>query len=162
MATTTATIFVGQSHQNHSGIIPSHLIILTENSRPALSVRSLNKDNDTKVIIPTTDNTVDDIYLVIAVFILNKIPIQNEFKNIGRKSLYDLFSKEEREILYNKSKNIIKDVNIKVVFNILEGSVLLNQIDLLKKYPNDYEVTTPLLKCEYNSWSGKIEIKEFK
>jgi hypothetical protein len=56
MATTTATIFIGYAHQNHSGINPTHLIRLTENDRPALILQSLQSNDTPKVIIPTVNS----------------------------------------------------------------------------------------------------------
>lgn len=72
MSTTTATILIGRAHQNHGGIIPTHLIQLTENSRPSLLLQPIEGPSDVKVVIPTLENIVDDIYLMVTVFILNK------------------------------------------------------------------------------------------
>ncbi len=56
MATTTATIFVGHSHQNGGGINPTHLIQFTENDRPALILSDMDGKNERNVIIPTVEN----------------------------------------------------------------------------------------------------------
>lgn len=159
MATTTAIILVGYAHQNNSGINPTHIIRFTENDRPALILQNLEVNNDHKVIIPTLENTVNDIYLMIAVFILKKVSPSKEIHNFNRESLYDILDKNERFILYSDAKKIIEETNIKVVFNILDDSHLLNQIDLIKSYPNDFEVTLPALKKEYNAWANKIVTK---
>lgn len=161
MATTTATIFIGQAHTNDSGINPTHLILFTENDRPALILQSLKGNEETKVIIPTIENTIDDIYLMISVFILKKINPIKELHTKDRKSIYDIFNKQERLELYEKSKIILQDTKIKLVFNVLDESHLLNQLDLIKQYPNDYEVTVPFIKNEYSSWTGKVTFKEF-
>ena len=90
MATTTATILVGHAHQNGSGINPTHFIQFTENDRPALILREIEGGKRKKVIIPTVENTVDDIYLMIAVFILKLIKPSKEIHNLERKSLYEI------------------------------------------------------------------------
>lgn len=108
MATTTATIFIGQAHQNHSGINPTHFIRFTENDRPALILQTLDGNSENKVIIPTIENTVDDIYLMIAVFILKKVNPSKEIHNLQRKSFYDIFDKQERLALYVESKKIFE------------------------------------------------------
>ncbi len=159
MATTTATILVGRAHQNHSGIIPTHLIRLTENSRPALIMQSLEGMEDVKIVIPTLENMVDDIYLMIAVFVLKKFENLEHIHNEESKSIYDLFSEKERYTLYNKTKKIIRGSGIKVVFNILDNSHLLSQIDIIKKYPKDIEVTLPSFKKEFNTWNKKVTAK---
>lgn len=162
MATTTAIILIGQAHQNHSGINPTHLIRLTENDRPALILKSIEGIEEPIIIIPTVENMVDDIYLMISVFILKRLNTGKELQTNERKSIYDIFDEQERLNLYEKTKALIQETKIKVVFNILDDCILLNQLDKIKQYPNDYEVTVPSIKKEFNAWSGKVEFKEFK
>src|SRR5688572_19868333 len=88
MATTTATIFIGHAHQNGSGINPTHFIQFTENDRPALILREIEGGTKITVIVPTVENTIDDIYLMIAVFILKQIKPSREIHNLERNSLY--------------------------------------------------------------------------
>ena len=95
MATTTATILVGRAHQNHSGIIPTHLIRLTENSRPALIMQSLEGMEDVKIVIPTLENMVDDIYLMIAVFVLKKFENLEHIHNEESKNITICLAKRE-------------------------------------------------------------------
>jgi hypothetical protein len=156
MSTTTATILVGRAHQNHSGIIPTHLIQLTENSRPSLLLQPIEGPSDVKVVIPTLENIVDDIYLMVTVFILNKIKPAKDIDNWERLSMYDLFDENERSSLYEESRRIIKDTSIKIIFNIFEGSHLLNYVDIIKEYPNDLEITLSTLKKELSAWSDKL------
>jgi hypothetical protein len=156
MASTTAIILVGQAHQNHSGINPTHLIQFTENSRPALILNDLEGKSESIVIVPTLENTIDDIYLMIATFILKQIKPTKDLNDIHGNSMYELFTNDERFSLYKQSFDIFQKNNVKVVFNILDGSLLKHQIDIIKKYPNDFEVTQTTLKKEYNAWSDKI------
>jgi len=156
MSTTTATILIGRAHQNHGGIIPTHLIQLTENSRPSLLLQPIEGPSDVKVVIPTLENIVDDIYLMVTVFILNKIKPAKDIDNWERLSMYDLFDENERSSLYEESKIIIMDTSIKLVFNILKGSHLLNYVDIIKEYPNDLEITLSTLKKELSAWSDKL------
>ena len=156
MSTTTATILIGRAHQNHGGVIPTHLIQFTENSRPALLLQPIEGPSDVKVVIPTLENIVDDIYLMVTVFILNKIKPAKDIDNWERLSMYDLFDENERSSLYEESKIIIMDTSIKLVFNILKGSHLLNYVDIIKEYPNDLEITLSTLKKELSAWSDKL------
>ena len=159
MATTTATILIGQAHQNDSGIIPSHLIWFTENDRPSLILQSINQNTETKIIVPTIENTVDDIYLMVAVFILEKVKPSKEIHNLQRLSLYDILEETERHALYAETLKVFEETSIKLVFNILDDSHLLSQLEIIKKFPNDFEVTLPAIKKEYNAWSNKIITK---
>ena len=162
MATTTAIILIGQAHQNHSGINPTHLIRLTENDRPALILQSIESKEKPIIIVPTVENMVDDIYLMISVFILKGLNPGKELISKERQSIHDILREQERFELYEKTKTLIQIAKIKVVFNLLDGSHLLNQIDKIKQYPNDYEITVPFIKNEFNAWSSKLEFKEFK
>ena len=159
MATTTATILVGRAHQNSSGIIPAHLIQFTENSRPALILSLLEGSDEKKVIIPTIENAIDDIYLMIAVYILKLVHPSKELYNAERASLYEIFTNEERKSLYKQSMDVFQSTHIKVVFNIFDNSHLLGLLEQIKCYPNDFEVTLPALKKEYNAWSNTIITK---
>lgn len=162
MSTTTAIILVGQAHQNHSGINPTHLIRLTENSRAALILQSIEGNDEPIIIIPTIENMVDDIYLMISVFILKGLSPGKELQTAERKSIYDILSEQERFSLYEKTKDLIMKVKMKVVFNLLDGSHLLSQVNIIKQYPNDFEITVPYIKNEFDAWSGKVTFKEFK
>ena len=157
MATVTATIFVGKAHQNHGGINPTHLILLYENSRPLLVLRDLENKEPIWRIIPSLENLIEDIYLMVAMFVLYKIPPITT-KN-DESELIEIYNYEERNDLYEKSKIIIAEDGIKLVINILEGSHLLSLIDKMHTFPCDFEVTLPAKRKEYNIWSNRIETK---
>jgi hypothetical protein len=159
MATTTAIILIGRAHQNNSGINPTHIIRFTENDRPALILQSLEGVPEEKVIIPTIENTVNDIYLMIAVFILKQVKPSKEIDNVHRESLYEILEEQERIALYKETREILEAIRIKVVFNIFDDSHLLNQVDIIKTYPHDFEVTLPALKKEFSAWSNKVVTK---
>jgi len=161
MATTTATILIGNAHQNNSGINPTHIIRFTENDRPALILQSLDEQMERKVIIPTLENTIDDIYLMISVFILKELSLSCEIQNLVMESLNDTIEEKERYLLYAEGKRIFEKTKIKLVFNIFDDSHLLNQIDVIKTYPSDFEVTLPVLKKEFDVWANKVVTKGF-
>lgn len=156
MATTTATILIGGAHQNNSGINPTHIILFTENDRSAIILKSLEGKSEDKIVIPTIENTVDDIYLTIAVYVFNWLKPSIELANVNRDSLSDILNQDERINLYNETLIFFEKNRVKVVFNILNDSHLLTQLDAIKKYPNDFEVTLPVMKKEYNAWSQKV------
>ena len=96
---------------------------------------------------------------MIAVFILKKVTPSEEIQNLNKKSLYEIIGEQERLSLYSETRKIFEETKIKVVFNILDDSHLLNQIDIIKTYPNDFEVTLTALKKEFNAWENKIATK---
>ena len=150
MSTTTAIILVGTSHPYHGGINPIHLIQLTENSRPALILKEFEIESKPVVIIPTIQNMADDVFLLISQYIFNEITPPVKLFKKGQ-SLYDLFSVEERLNLYAKSFAVFKKMNVKVVFNLLEGSTLLGHLNRIKEYPADIEITIPYFNTNHSS-----------
>lgn len=156
MATTTATIFFGSPDMSNEGVIPQYLIRFIENDRPGLILHHLQSPTRRVIVVPTVENTVDDIYLMIAVLILKEVKPPREIYNQKRESLYDIFTTEERQSLYDESKKVFERLSTKVVFNILEGSHLLSQLDIIKTYPRNFEVTLPAFKKEYSAWDNKI------
>lgn len=159
MATTTATILVGHAHQNHGGIIPSHMIRFTENSRPGLILHALDGDTNTGFIIPTLENTVDDIYLMVAVFVLKKVKLPSEFISAENGNLYEVLNESERQILYDETRRAIQEAGIKLVFSIMDESHLLRQVEKIKTYPNDFEIILPAVKKQFDVWAGKVVSK---
>jgi hypothetical protein len=142
MASLTAFIFIGNPNIYHGGINPTHYITLSENSRPCLTLKVFDKEKEILRIIPTYENIIDDIYFLIYSFVFKKKYNVNDFH---LKEMHELFSKEERNSIYNEVKQGLMDINIKVVFNILAGSTLLTQLQNIGQYPDDYEITTPFL-----------------
>jgi len=156
MATTTAIILIGRAHPNSGGINPTHMLQFTENDRPALILHEIGSSSEPEVVIPTVEDTVHDIYLMIAALVLKTVSPLKALSNKNRDSLYDIFDQHERQALYAEARKAIEEYNVKVVFNILHGSHLLSQTDVIKTYPNDFEVTLPAILKEYNSWGNSL------
>ena len=159
MSTITAFILIGTAHQNHSGIIPTHYISLYENDNPSLSLHKIGNDKEIIRIRPSVDKLVDNIFLLIHTFVL-KAEI-NLTENMNGKEIHKLYNDKREYLTCEKIMENIKTYDLKVVFNILVGSTLLNQLDRIKDYPNDFEVTTPKFRKEYNNQTGKEEFIEF-
>ena len=159
MATLTAFILIGNSHPNHGGIIPKYSITLAENDRPCLRLASMDSNKEVIKIIPTNKNLADDIYFLVYSFILKK---NYENRDFNSKEMHELFTDEERNKIYDEVKTGLCGFNMKIVFNILVGSTLLGQLDKIKEYPIDYEVTTPLFRKELDHWTGKVEREEYR
>ena len=134
MATTTAIILVGHAHPNDGGINPTHLIQLTENNRPALILRSADGNDEPRIMIPTLENMVDDIYLFIATYVLQVVKSARPINDPTRESMYDLYTEEERKALYTETLNALQQTKFKVVFHILHSSYLLRQLELLLRF----------------------------
>lgn len=74
MGTITAQILIGTGHPYHGGIVPTHALWLSENSRPAWRCHPFDHSPDPKehweerqcVWIPTCDNMLEDGLLLAA------------------------------------------------------------------------------------------------
>jgi len=155
MATITAFILIGTAHQKQSGIIPTHYIALYEGENPSLSLYKLDNNKEIIRIRPSANKLVDNIYLLIHTFVL-KAEV-NSTDGMNGKEIHKLYNDKKENITCEQIIENLKSYDFKVVFNILTGSTLLNQLDRIKHYPNDFEVTTPKFRKEYNDQMDKVE-----
>ena len=160
MATVTAFILVGKAGQKQSGIIPTHYIMLYESEQPSLSLHRIDDNKEIIRIRPTIEKLVDNIYLLIYTFVSKAVIYLD--KNMIEKGIHKIFNEQKRELSYEKIMECLETDDLKVVFNIFTGSTLLNQIERIKDYPNDYEITITKFKKEYNYQKDRIQYDEFK
>ena len=149
MASLTATILIYGAQPE---MATPYLIELTENSRPALILNQFERDSTPIVIIPTVENMAEDVLLMIAVYILKKVEAPVQLHNHKSQTMYDLLTDKERKELYTQSLKAIKKSKLRLIFNLLEGSALLNQVEKIKDFSPNLEITVPL-KNEKRSWS---------
>ena len=159
MSTITAFILIGTAHQNQSGIIPTHYIALYESDHPSLSLHKLDSGKEIIRIRPTVEKLVDNIYLLIHTFIL-KAEV-NLTDGMNGKEIHGLYNVRKANMTYEQIMESLETYDFKVVFNILSGSTLLNQLDRIRDYPNDFEVITPKFRKEYSYQTEKVEFIEF-
>jgi hypothetical protein len=165
MSTITATILVGTAHPYDGGIQPTHMIQMTENSRIALHLHAFASDPHVrtftdptpgrgKVFIPTPDQTIDDIFLIISTYILRAVNSPVQLHGPEKKSFSSLLDKEKRAELYGQSKSALQGLNMKVVFHLLDNSHLLRSMDQIEAYPCDFEITKTFKKRLQDGWSN--------
>jgi len=171
MSIITAQILVGNIHPNHNGIIPSAVIYLSENSRPALillkeDLSLSTKKRDKYVWIPTVENMIDDIMLMIGLLILKDKKLKKieknylTEKNLSKIELYKDIRCEDLKELYSVNKEIIQNSkSSKVVFSVFKESTLNNKLSDLKDYNINIEICTTKFLRFYSDWSKKIIIE---
>ncbi|OAT86351.1 hypothetical protein [Desulfotomaculum copahuensis] len=169
MGTYTAQILIGTEHQNHGGIIPSFVLYLSENSKPAwiLLPHGINAGGCPKyqkiVWIPTVKNMLEDALLMISINILRDKEIVEMANRIFGEACSDvnntlyLYNYENLSQLYKKSRDL--ESNYKLVITALDNSTILNQLNILEKYKFYVEVCVPVYIRSYSAWSKKITIK---
>lgn len=76
MATTTAFAFVGLPHPAHGGLQETHLIRLSEGSRPCFQIYQIERDCDGSLLgqrigkwTSTLEHTLEDLLLMVAVLV---------------------------------------------------------------------------------------------
>jgi len=158
MSTITAFILIGTAHQKRSGIIPNHYIVLYEDENPSLSFHRFENNKEIIRIRPSVNKLIDNIYLLIHTFLLKAEA--NSTDGMNGKEIHRLFNNRKENITCEQIMENLKTYDLKVVFNILSGSSLLNQLDRIKDYPNDFKVTVPKFRKEYNDQMGKVEFLE--
>lgn len=161
MATFTAQILVGHDHIYHGGIVPTHYLLLSENSRPAWILQPFTEyTRGVKVQritwIPTVKNMLEDAMLMIVLNVFKVKEIvevaQKYFaKEItGRLELYEDIEPNNLKDLYNRCRSVHTDA--KVVVTALQGSTILRQLDVLKEYNIDCEVCTTSFSKSSGVW----------
>ena len=151
MSTNTAHFLIGTSHWYHDGIQPSHHLVLTENSRPALFLANLPQpgipedDSNYRHLvtwIPTVDTMMKDALLMVG--LRAKIP---ELVKLAKETAPGLM--KPRAELYGIDQDALARLHEaamaasdfpKVVATILEESHLNTQLDDLNKHPCPKEV----------------------
>ncbi|MET3289309.1 UNVERIFIED_CONTAM: hypothetical protein ABID98_001879 [Brevibacillus sp. OAP136] len=118
MGTITVQLLVGEAHPNHGGIYPSHVLYLSENSRPSwiLSEHNILVEPVSKqkpiIWIPTVDHMLEDALLMISCYVAKHPQItalvqgkKDHAKETGLQ-LYEVFDKEELADLYAINQTI--------------------------------------------------------
>ncbi len=149
MATTTSFILAGISHPNDDGINIYHCIQLTEGSAPAYTMRAWVEDeliypdmakDKTKVMIPTIENALDDLLLMIMLWAVKDMS-DVHFSVNDRIEMYSI-ADEERFKLYALNKQLAAKTALKLVINLIDSKSLLNenQIAQLADYDIEFQV----------------------
>jgi len=140
MASLTAILKVLQTDLKGSEMEVIRQIDLTENSRPAFILRDGEFTGDEILVIPTLKNMMDDLLLMVAVYVLGTVKPYRELSDSKRTSLYDNYNDRERQDLYKKSSDAFRDADIKLFLHVFPESHLVNQLSILGSYPIDFEV----------------------
>jgi hypothetical protein len=157
MATTTAFILAGKAHLNDGGINPYHCIQLTEGNAPCYTMRAWVEDDliyegsagdPTRVMIPTLENPLEDLILMIMVFAVKDMA---DFRINNEEIVYmDRINLEKRKMLYAESQKLASKTAMKLVVSIITSDSLLSEEQLAKldEYSIDYEVLTVSKKSQ--------------
>lgn len=168
MSTFTAQILVGTKHSYDGGIINvSHILYLSENSRPAwvLSPTDVfNENGHTQkriTWIPTLENMLEDALVMIGLYVLKDeklVSLANDYFDNPKQDFLELhqdIQPEGLQELYNHTR-LIKS-NHKMILSVFQGSTLLRQLSVLEQFQNDIEVCKSIFTKEYSLWTNQFE-----
>ena len=133
----TAQVLIGECRLCNGGLIPEYQIFLWENENPVLTLQELHSDREW-LWFPGRESMVDDIFLMISSVILEEIDI----KALEHLSLLDEYTEKERYDYYELVREKSQYWNKKVILNLFRNSLLENQLEHLKDYGCNMEVTT--------------------
>lgn len=151
MGSATAQLLIGESHPHHGGIIPTHQVFLYENDRPVLQLTKVGASGGSKVTrwVPTVQNMLEDALLMVCVSSLRAANVIEAFKAACRGPRQRIPDENlclndidavVRAHLYDLSKTVLSQSGVKLVFTVLCGSTLINQLSRLEGYKFEMEV----------------------
>jgi len=164
MAAVTAITFVGNAQPNDGGIRPIDTIEFTEGSRPSFEFfeKKSRRTKDRLILIPTIENTLDDLLLLISYYLVEHPEIVSAVNKIhgkaitgGRVEMYSDFTEAQRNSLYEKVMSL-QDLP-KVAICLFESSHLIETIHHLRKYLLECEVCRSTFRRSYSSWNNTWE-----
>lgn len=168
MATITSQMLVGHSHDLNGGILPTHILLLSEGSKPVWILKNLDilEDHkyefDTVRWIPTSDNVIEDALLMISIYILKDSFLCAKASKYFRNMLdnpIDLskdISSENLKELHAVCRKLQYDY--KIILSCFTGTSLEHKLEVLKLYSMDIEVCKASYSRSYNPFGDKIVI----
>lgn len=149
MGSFTSIILTGSEHDYHGGILPTHYLFLSENSRPAWILveqnYNISRNKHEKIRwIPTVDNMLMDALLMVAIYVDKNKKMKELFRKLFNNpdsdyiQLYEDIKKEDLELLYEGCRNV--EFKSKLVISVLQGSTITGQLDKLKSCKINYEL----------------------
>lgn len=173
MATFTAQVLIGHSHRYHDGILPTHAIMVSENSRAALVLKPFHVYEDeepsaetasprTVFWIPNPDHIVDDLVLQICLHVLHEpgVIAQTEtiYKGLSEAQHAELVKLPAADRAALSAACLEVKGFPKLVVTLLGGSLLTRNITRFGDYSMDIEVCTVAYQRQYSEWKQEAFI----
>ena len=133
----TAQVLIGDCYVCNGGIVPKYQIFLSEDKNPLLILREVQSEREW-LWFPGKESMVDDIFLMISSVIMEEM----EIKTLERLSLLEEYTEKERFDFYELVRKKTQKRYKKLLFNLFNNSLLEKQLEHLKDYGCNMEVTT--------------------
>jgi len=150
----TAQVLIGQSNLGNGGVIPEYQLFLSEGNETLLLMKELKGTNEW-LWYPSRDCILDDIFLMISSIVFREIKVEHPEKM----SLMDHYTEKERFDFYEMVKERSRYWDKKIFLNIFDSSPVDDQLEYIKEYNCDVEITKTQYLRESDPHSGKINEK---
>ena len=149
-----AQILIGAHQLDHGGVIPEYQLFLTDGKESLMLMKELQGSREW-IWHPSKDCLLDDIFLMISSVVFEESKVEHPEKL----SLMDRYTEKERFDLYEKVKNNSKHWKKKIFINLFDSSSIDDQLEQVREYNCDVEITRTRYLRESDPQSGKINEK---
>lgn len=168
MGTITAQLLIGESHPNHGGVYPTHVLYLSEQSGASWILTEHRilvapPANPKPVIwIPTWEHMLEDALLMISYYVwkdphitkaFHEHPITMEQPCV---TLSQHLDREQLAGLYAINQQV--ESRQKLMVNVFAGSTIRRQLPVLEKYAMEVEVTVPVFSRTFSRGRNEMVI----
>ena len=149
-----AQILIGEHKLKHGGVIPEYQLFLTDGKENLMLMKELHGSGEW-IWYPSKDCLLDDIFLMISSIVFGETIVEHP----GKLSLMDHYTEKERFDFYEMVKSQSKNWQKKVFINIFDSSPIKDQLEHIRDYNCDVEITKTRYLRESDPRSGEINEK---
>ncbi|MFP4620815.1 MAG: hypothetical protein ACLFM7_05855 [Bacteroidales bacterium] len=147
-------VLIGEYNLENGGVIPEYQLYLSENDEPILFMKELKGSNEW-VWYPSNDSILDDIFLMISSVVFHEVKVEHPH----HLSLMDYYTEKERFDYYEKIKEQSQHWDKKIFLNLFYSSPINDQLENIKEYQCDVEVTKTRYLQKFDPESGEFSRK---
>lgn len=149
-----AQILIGEHELKHGGVIPEYQLFLTDGKDNLMLMKELQGSGEW-IWHPSKDCLLDDIFLMISSIVFG----ENKMDHPEKLSLMDRYTEKERFDLYEMVKSNSKNWNKKVFINLFYSNPINDQLEHIRDYNCDIEITKTRYLRRSDPHSGEINEK---
>lgn len=154
MSAYTTQVLIGEYNLENGGVIPEYQLFLSQMDKTLLLMKDLQGFNEW-VWYPSKDSILDDIFLMISSIVFREMKVEHP-ENL---SLMEHYTEKERFDSYELVKGRSQYWTKKIFLNVFDSSPIDDQLEYIKEYNCDVEITKTKYLRESDPNSGEINEK---
>ncbi|MGM0530263.1 MAG: hypothetical protein ACQER7_02815 [Bacteroidota bacterium] len=154
MSAYTTQVLIGEYNLENGGVIPEYQLFLSQMDKTLLLMKDLQGFNEW-VWYPSKDSILDDIFLMISSIVFREMKVEHPQKL----SLMEHYTEKERFDSYELVKGRSQYWTKKIFLNVFDSSPIDDQLEYIKEYNCDVEITKTKYLRESDPNSGEINEK---